>query len=78
MQVPSLALLSGLRICVAVALAWAGGYSSDETPSLGISIGRRSSPRKGEKTKKKRKKEGKKERKDSPLLIKACQVFGDS
>ena len=32
-------------------------YSSDSTPSLGTSICRRSSPRKGKKTKKKKKKE---------------------
>ena len=72
LRVQSLALLSGLRIwcccelwCrsqarfgsgVAVAVAQAGGYSSDETPSLGTSICRGSSPRKGKKTKKKKKK----------------------
>ena len=31
---------------VAVALAWASGYSSDSTPSLGTSICRRCSPKK--------------------------------
>ena len=67
--VPSLALLSGLKIqrcrelwCrlqtqlgsrVAMALAWNGGYSSDSTPSLGSSICHRSSPKKWQKDKKK-------------------------
>ena len=66
LQVRSLALRSGLRIrrcremwCgsqtrlgsrVAVALAEAGGYSSDSIPSLGTSICRRSGPRKKAKT----------------------------
>ena len=36
---------------VAVAVVQAGGYSSDWTPSLGTSMCRRSSPRKGKKTK---------------------------
>src|SRR5512136_1347482 len=61
LRVRSLPLLSGLTIrrchelwCrlqmrlgsrVAVALAWAGGYSSDSTPSLGTSICRGSGPR---------------------------------
>ena len=40
---------------VAVALVWAGGYSSRWTPSLGTSMCRRSGPRKGKKTKKKSK-----------------------
>ena len=39
--------------CVAVALAQAGGYSSNLTPSLGTSICRQSSPRNGKKKKKK-------------------------
>ena len=63
LRVRSLPLLSGLRIwrcrelwCggqtrlgsnVAVALAWAGGYSSDSTPNLGTSICCGSGPRKG-------------------------------
>ena len=67
----SLASLSGLRIrrgrklrCmsqmrlrsrVAVAVAQAGSYSSNWTPSLGTSICHRSSPRNGKKTKKKEK-----------------------
>ena len=70
LQVRSLALLSQLRIwccpelwcrwqtllgsCIAVALAWAGSYSSDWTPSLGNSICRRFSPRKDKKKKKKK------------------------
>ena len=70
LQVPSLALLSGLRIrpcrelwCrsqtqlrsgVAVALAWAGGCSSNWTPGLGSSTCRGIGPRKGKKTKKKK------------------------
>ena len=45
-----------LGSCVAVALAWAGGYSSDSTPSLGTSICHRSGPRNSKKTKKKKKK----------------------
>ena len=65
LQVPSLALLSGLRIqhcrelwCrlqtwlrsrVAVGLVQASGYSSDWTPGRGTSICRRSGPRKGKK-----------------------------
>ena len=71
-SVGSLPLLSGLMIrrcrelwcrlqtrlgsSVAVALAQAGGYSSDSTPSLGTSICRGSGPRRGKKTKKKEKK----------------------
>ena len=67
LQVPSLALLSGLRIqhcrelwCrlqtwlrsrVAVGLVQASGYSSDWTPGRGTSICRRSGPRKGKKPK---------------------------
>ena len=39
-----------LRSHVAVAVAQAGGYSSDSTPSLGTSICCRSNPRKGKKT----------------------------
>ena len=35
-----------LRSCVAVAVAQAGGYSSDSTPSLGISIYRECGPKK--------------------------------
>ena len=89
LQVQSLALLSGLRIwhccelwCrsqiwlrsrVAVALAQAGSYSSDSTPSLGTSICRRCSP-KSKKTKaqkwqkdKKRKKKRKKKKKENRL-----------
>ena len=70
LRVRSLPLLSGLRLrrcrelwCrlqtrlgsrVAVALAWACGYSSDSTPSLGTSICRGSSPRNSKKTKKKK------------------------
>ena len=69
LQVQSLASLGGLKIqgccelwCrlqtrlgsrVAVALAWAGGYSSYSTPSLGTSIRRGNSPRNSKKTKKK-------------------------
>ena len=41
---------------VAVALAEAGGYSSDLTPSLGTSICCRCGPRKGKKTNKQTKK----------------------
>ena len=68
LQVQSLALLSGLRIwhchelwcglqtrlgsLVAVALAWAGGYGSNLTPSLGTFICLESSPKNGKKTKK--------------------------
>ena len=48
-----------LRSHVAVALAWAGGYSSDSTPSLGTSICRGSGSRNGKKTKRKRKKKKK-------------------
>ena len=67
--VQSLALLSGLRVwrchelwcrsqtwlrsLVAVALAVAGSYSSDSTPSLGISICRGCGPKKTKKKKKK-------------------------
>ena len=67
--VRSLALLCGLRIrrcrelwcrlqtwlgsCIAVALAKAGGYSSDWIPSLGTSICCESGPRNGKKTKNK-------------------------
>ena len=67
LQVPSLALLSGLRIqhcrelwCRlqtwlrsrgAVGLVQASGYSSDWTPGRGTSICRRSGPRKGKKPK---------------------------
>ena len=40
---------------VAVALAQACGYGSDQTPSLETSICRGSGPRKGKKTKKKKK-----------------------
>ena len=36
--------------CAAVALVYAGSYSSNSTPSLGTSICRRSGPRKGKKT----------------------------
>ena len=46
----------GLGSHVAVALAQAGGYGSDWTPSLGTSMCRRSGPRNGKKTKKKKKK----------------------
>ena len=62
LRVRSLPLLSGLTIrhcrelwcrlqtwlgsCVAVALAWASGYSSDSTPSLETSICRGSGPKK--------------------------------
>ena len=72
-RVQSLVSLSGLRIwhchelsCrlqtrpgspVAVAVAEAGSYSSDSTPSLEISIGHRCSPKKTEKKRKKKKKE---------------------
>ena len=68
LRVRSLPLLSGLRIrrcreqwcrsqmrlgsCVSVALVWAGGYSSDSTPSLGTSTCHWSSPRKDKKKKK--------------------------
>ena len=45
-----------LRSCVAVALAQAGGYSSDQTPSLGASTCRGCGPRKKQKDKKKKKK----------------------
>ena len=45
---------------VAVAVVWAGSYSSDSTPSLGTSICRGCSPKK---TKKKKKKRKRKERK---------------
>ena len=67
LQVPSLALLSGLRIqrchelwCILqtqlgsqvdVALAYASGYSSDSTPSLGTSILPWMRPKKKKKTK---------------------------
>ena len=67
-QVPSLALLSGLKIwrdrdlwCrskmrlksgVAVAVAWASSYSSDSTPCLGISIWCRCGAKKTKKKKK--------------------------
>ena len=69
-RVPSLAPLSGLRIrhCrelwrrlqtrlgsrIAMAVVWAGGYSSDYIPSLGTSICCGSGPRKDKKTKKKK------------------------
>ena len=69
LQVRSLASFSGLRIqhcCglwsgsrmrlgsgVAVALAWAGGYSSGWTPSLGTSMCRGCSPKKDRRQKKK-------------------------
>ena len=72
MWVPSLASHSGLRIqccpelwCrsqmklrsrVAVAAAWAGGYSSDSTPSLGTSMCHRCGPKKTKRQKKKKKK----------------------
>ena len=62
LRVRSVALLSGLRIqcchelwrrlqtrlgsCIAVAVAEASGYSSDETPSLGTSICHRCGPKK--------------------------------
>ena len=75
--VRSLALLIGLRIrqccelwCrsqtrlgsgIAVAVAQAGGYSSNSTPSLGTSICHRSGPRKGKKDQEKKKKKEKKE-----------------
>ena len=45
-----------LGSCVAVALAWAGSYSSDRTPILGTSICCGCSPRKDQKKKKKKKK----------------------
>ena len=70
LRVRSLALLSGLRIwhclepcCslqmwlgsrVAVAVVWAGSYSSDWTPSLGTSICLGCGPKKTKKKKKKR------------------------
>ena len=69
LRVRSLPLLSGLGIwccrelwCrllgsrLAVALAQAGGYSSDLTPSLGTSICLGSSPRNSKKTKRQKKK----------------------
>ena len=37
---------------IAMAVAWVSGYSSDLTPSLGISICRRSGSRKGKKDQK--------------------------
>ena len=68
MQVPSLALLGGLRILcchelwcrsqtqlrsdIAVALVYAGGYSSDLTPSLGTSICHLCGPKRPKKKKK--------------------------
>ena len=71
-RVPSLASLSGLKIqnchelwhrlqtrlgfCIAVALAWASSYSSDKTPSLGISMCHRCGRKKDKKTKKTKKK----------------------
>src|SRR5512147_2562521 len=80
LRVRSLLLLSGLTIrhcpelwCrlqtrlgsrVAVALAWAGGYSSDSTPSLGTSICRGSSPRNSNNNNNKNKKTKKKKTKD--------------
>ena len=64
--VGSLAFLSGLRIwhchelccrsqtwlisCVSVGVVWAGGYSSDSTPSLGTSIYHGCGPKKTKKT----------------------------
>ena len=70
MRVQSPALLSGLRIrhcpelwcrlqtrlgsCVAMAEVYAGGYSSDWTSSLGISICHWCSPKKDKKTRKKK------------------------
>ena len=51
-----------LRSGVAVALAWARGYSSDWTPSLGTSICSRYSPKKTKKKKKKKTKKKKRER----------------
>ena len=79
LHVPSLASLSGLRIrccrepwcwsqtqlgsCVAVAVVEDGSYSSDSTPSLGMSICRGCSPKKTKKRKKKRK-EGREERRE--------------
>ena len=72
LQVRSLALLSGLGIwccrerwcrsqtrlgsCIVVALAQAGVYSSNQTPSLGTSICHGSKPRKGKRQKNKTKK----------------------
>lgn len=47
-----------LGSCVAVALAQAGGYSSDCTPSLGISMCHTCCPKNTEKKKKTRRKEG--------------------
>ena len=44
-----------MRLGSGVAVAKAGGYSSDWTPSLGTSICHGSGPRKGKKTKKKKK-----------------------
>ena len=41
-----------LRSCTAVAVVWAGSYSSDWTASLGISMCRGSGPSTGKKTKK--------------------------
>ena len=71
-QVRSLPLLSGLRIwhchelwcrlqtwlgsCVAVTVAQASSYSSDQTPSLGISMCRRCGPKRKTKKKKTKKK----------------------
>ena len=79
MRVPSLALLSGLRIgcclelwhraqkrlgsCVAVAVAVAGSYSSDSAPSLGTPMFHGCGPKKKKEKKKKKKKRGKKKEK---------------
>ena len=51
------------RSGVAVALMWAGGYSSDLTSSLRTSICHRGRPKKTKKKKKKKKKEKEKKRK---------------
>ena len=47
-------LQTQLGSSVAVALVWAGGYSSNSTPSLETSICRGSSPRKYKKKRKKK------------------------
>ena len=46
---------------IVVAVAKAGGYSSDSTPILGTSICPRRGPRKGKKTKKEKKEKKRKE-----------------
>ena len=56
---PQCRLQTRLGSRVTVVLAWAGGYSSDSTPSLGTSICLRSGPRKKTKNKKKKKKKKK-------------------